>query len=148
MASEPSPVLARRLTQALAAMRITTGLFFLLWAVEKFVRPEVNARIWDHFYRLSIAVNFSYVVGALNVVMALALIAGFKRRFTYAYWTLFHTVSVLSTYRQLVRPYSESNHLFLAGVPIVALMVALYLLRDWDAWSLDGRRAAGAAVAA
>jgi uncharacterized membrane protein YphA (DoxX/SURF4 family) len=105
MASERSPLLQRRLAQALAAMRITTGFFFLLWAVEKFVRPEVNARIWDYFYRISIPVDFSYVLGAVNVVMALALILGLKRRFTYAYWTLFHTLSVLASYRQLFRPY-------------------------------------------
>jgi uncharacterized membrane protein YphA (DoxX/SURF4 family) len=112
-----------------------------MWALEKFVRPDVNARIWDSFYGIPISVNLSYVVGAVNTLMSLALIVGFKRRFTYGYWTVFHTVSVLATYRQLAAPYTGSNHLFLAGVPIVAAMIALYLLRDWDAWSLDGRRA-------
>jgi len=34
--------------------------------------------------------------------------------------------------------------LFLAGVPIVAIMVALYMLRDWDTMTIDGRRAAAA----
>ena len=141
MTDARTPELEQRLGLALAILRITTGVFFLFWAVEKFVRPDVNAAIWDHFYRIPIAVNFSYVVGFVNTLLALALIAGLWRRFTYGFWTIFHTVSVLATYTQLLNPYTDSNHLYLAGVPIVAVMVTLYLLRDRDIWSLDGRRA-------
>jgi uncharacterized membrane protein YphA (DoxX/SURF4 family) len=137
MTLERSDELARRLPQALAILRIVTGIFFLYWAVEKFVRPDVNARIWDTFFHIPIAVNFSYVIGVVNTIMALAMIAGFKRRVVYGYWLLFHTISVLSTYPQLIHPYTSNHHLFLAGVPIIASMVVLYMLRDWDNyWSL------------
>ncbi len=131
--------LQQRLPLALAILRITTGVFFLLWAVEKFVMPEVNTSIWETFYRISIPLNLSYVIGAINTVMALALVAGFKRTFTYGYWTVFHTISVLSTWSYLIKPFGGPNHLFLAGVPIVAVMVALFMLRDWDRISIDGR---------
>jgi uncharacterized membrane protein YphA (DoxX/SURF4 family) len=132
--------LERRLPLALAILRITTGIFFLYWAVEKFVRPDVNARIWDYFFRISISVNFSYVIGAVNTVLAIAMIVGFKRRITYGYWLLFHTLSVVSTYRELIHPYTSNNHLFLAGVPIIFIMLALYMLRDWDTqWVVGGR---------
>ena len=72
--------------------------------------------------------------------MSLALIVGFKRRFTYAYWTLFHSISVASTWDYLIKPFGGPNHLFLAGAPIVVIMVALYMLRDWDKMTVDGRR--------
>ena len=32
--------------------------------------------------------------------------------------------------------------LFWAGVPVLAAFIALWLLRDQDKWSLDGRRSA------
>lgn len=139
MANVQTPKLEQRLSLVLAILRITVGVFFLLWAVEKFVMPEVNASIWERFYRISIPLNLSYVIGTINVLMALALIAGFKRTLTYAYWTIFHSISVLSTWSYLIKPFGGPNHLFLAGVPIVAIMVALFLLRDWDRISVDGR---------
>jgi len=147
MALERPAELEHRLPLALAILRVTTGIFFLLWALEKLVMPEVNAAIWDKFYGIPLEVNLSYPIGILNTLMSLALIVGFKRRFTYAYWTLFHSVSVASTWDYLIKPFGGPNHLFLAGVPIVAIMVALYMLRDWDSLSLDGRRSAGAAPA-
>jgi len=51
---------------------------------------------------------------------------------------------VASTWDYLIKPFGNSNHLFLAGVPIVAIMVALYMLRDWDTISLEGRKATAA----
>ena len=138
MALERANELERRLPQALAVLRITTGIFYLYWALEKFVRPDVNVRIWDYFYRISIPLDVSYVVGAVNTLLAVAMIVGFKRRLTYGYWLVFHTLSVASTYRELIHPYTSNNHLFLAGVPIIAIMVALYMLRDWDRMTLDG----------
>jgi len=142
MVLEHPAELERRLPLALAILRVTTGVFFLVWALEKLVKPDVTAAIWDKFYGIPLDVNLSYPIGILNTLMSLALIVGFKRRFTYAYWTLFHFVSVASTWNYLIKPFGGPNHLFLAGVPIVAIMVALYMLRDWDTMTVDGRRAA------
>lgn len=144
MASERGPELERRLTLALAILRITVGLFFLLWAVEKFVVPDTTAAIWERFYKIPISVNLAYPIGVVNTLMSLALIAGFLRTVTYGYWTVFHSISVLSTWDYLIKPFGGPNHLFLAGVPIVAVMAVLFMLRRWDSWSLDGRRARGA----
>jgi len=144
MVFERPAELERRLPQALAILRIVTGVFFLLWALEKLVMPEVNAAIWKSFYGITLDANLSYPIGILNTLMSLALIVGFKRRFTYAYWTLFHFISVASTWDYLIKPFGGPNHLFLAGVPIVAIMVALYMLRDWDTMTVDGRKAAAA----
>ena len=141
MSRNPQDLIERRLPLALAVLRVTVGVFFLIWAIEKFVMPEVNVSIWESFYKIGIPLNLSYLIGGINGLMALALIVGLKRRFTYAYWTIFHTISVLSTWNYLISPFGGPNHLFLAGVPIVAVMVALYMLREWDAFTLDARGA-------
>ena len=139
-----TPELERRLDLALAILRITLGIFFLIWAVEKLVMPEANAAIWEKFFKIPLAVNLSYPIGIVNGLMALALIAGFIRTFTYGYWTLFHFISVASTWSYLIKPFGSPNHLFLAGVPIVSAMLALFILREYDNWSVDGKRAARA----
>jgi hypothetical protein len=43
-----------------------------------------------------------------------------------------HTVSVLSTYQQLLNPYQSPNHLFWAGIPVLGALVALFILRKSD----------------
>jgi hypothetical protein len=144
MTLESTAELERRLDLALAILRITLGVFFLLWAVEKLVMPEVNAAIWEKFFNIPLAVNLSYPIGIVNGLMALALIAGFLRTFTYGYWLVFHSISVISTGNYLVKPFGSPNHLFLAGVPVVAAAVALFVLREYDSWSMDGKRAARA----
>ncbi|MGH7569460.1 MAG: hypothetical protein ACREL9_10935 [Gemmatimonadales bacterium] len=136
------PVVTER--WALAVLRVSLGVFLLIWGIEKFVIPDVTVRIWSGFYGVGLAAALVPLVGAVETVLALAITVGIWRRATYGLGLLLHTVSVLSTWRQLLDPWGlrsggAPNHLFLAGVPVLAAFVALYLLRDRDAWTLDER---------
>jgi putative oxidoreductase len=64
---------------------------------------------------------------------------------SYGLGTIAHGISVLSSWRQLFDPWGlvsggPPNHLFLAGVPVLAAFIALYLLRARDTWTLDELR--------
>ena len=136
------PVVTER--WALAVLRVSLGVFLLLWGVEKFVIPEVTVQIWGGFYGVGLAAALVPLVGALESALALAITVGLWRRATYGLGLLLHAVSVAATWRQLLDPWGlrsggSPNHLFLAGVPVLAAFVALYLLRDRDAWTLDER---------
>lgn len=136
------PVVTER--WALAVLRVSLGVFLLLWGVEKFVIPDVTVRIWSGFYGVGLAAALVPFVGALESALALAITVGVWRRVTYGLGLLLHAVSVLSSWRQLIDPWGlrsggSPNHLFLAGIPVLAGFVALYLLRDRDAWTLDER---------
>lgn len=134
---------SRTLALALAILRISLGLFLLIWAVEKFVMPEVTVRIWDAFYfGIDIGPTIPYVIGALETALAVAILIGFQRKWAYGLGTVFHGISTLSTWKQLLSPFGGPNHLFVAGVPVLAAFVVLYLLREWDLWTVDGRRQA------
>lgn len=129
---------------ALAILRVSLGLFLLLWGIEKFVIPEVTERIWQAFYGVGLAAALVPVVGALETGLAVAITVGVWRRVTYGLGLALHAVSVLSSWRQLIDPWGlrsggGPNHLFLAGVPVLAAFIALYLLRDRDTWTLDER---------
>ncbi|MEX2156877.1 MAG: hypothetical protein WD773_08560 [Gemmatimonadales bacterium] len=136
------PVVTER--WALAVLRVSLGVFLLLWGVEKFVIPEVTVRIWGGFYGVGLAAALVPVVGAVESALALAITVGLWRRVSYGLGLLLHAVSVVSTWRQLLDPWGlrsggAPNHLFLAGVPVLAAFLALYLLRDRDTWTLDER---------
>lgn len=138
-------VAPRTLPLALAVLRVSLGGFLLLWSLEKFFIPETTVGIWKSFYLVSIGPQLPYAIGAVETVLALAIIAGLWRRVSYGLGFLLHFVSVAASWRQLVDPWGllgggRPNHLFLAGVPVLAAFFALYLLREADIWTLDHRR--------
>jgi putative oxidoreductase len=133
------PVDAERI--ALAILRVSLALFLLLWGVEKFVIPDATVRIWGMFYGLRIGRAIVPFIGLLESALAIAIGLGLWRRVSYGLGTIVHGVSVLSSWRQLVDPWGllfggPPNHLFLAGVPVLAGFIGLYLLRARDTWTL------------
>ncbi len=134
-----------RLPLGLLVLRMALGLFVLQWTLEKFIKPAGMTRIFDHFYGIELAVNMPMVIGALELVVVLAFLAGAYKRITYGLLFLFHAGSTLSTYDQLLHPYQATNHLFAAAVPVLAAFCLLYLARESDTmWSWDAKRAAAA----
>lgn len=129
-----------RLPAALLVLRATLGVFMLLWAVEKFVRPGTSAQIWESFYGIGLPAGLSPWLGAAELLLVAAFLAGAWRRWSYGLVLLINLASIGSTWPQLLSPYEGSNHLFLAGIPVLGAFVALYLLREWDVYSWDAKR--------
>lgn len=125
--------LAQALTRALLALRITLGLFLLQWGVEKFIVPENTVAIWDYFYGLDVSATVGYVFGAVQISIAVCLFLGLFRTIAYGAALALHAISVLVSWRQLFDPWGDpANHLFIAGVPVLGALIALFLLRHWD----------------
>jgi uncharacterized membrane protein YphA (DoxX/SURF4 family) len=125
--------LSNALFRALLALRITLGLFLLQWGVEKFVVPQANAVIWEHFYGMNVSQALGYAFGGAEIAIALCMILGVFRTAAYGAALLLHGVTVLVTWRQLVDPWGDPiNHLFTAAVPVLGGFLALFLLRRWD----------------
>jgi cytochrome c biogenesis protein CcdA len=80
-----------------------------------------------------------YLLGTLELLLLLAFVAGFARRFSYGAVLALHAVSTLSAWRQYLHPQDGVNLLFFAAWPMLAACVALYLLREHDHYAL-GRR--------
>lgn len=135
----------RRLSASLALMRISLGAFLLVWAVMKFVVPKGTIGIFKKFYGLSIDVDLSMALGALQAALAVLIILGLWRAWTYGLGVLVHGFSQFSSWRETLDPWGlylsdKPKMLFWAGVPVLAAFIALWLLRDQDMCSLDGRR--------
>ena len=131
-----------RLSVALLILRLSLGLFLLLWALEKFILPQTTAEIWASFYKIPISGAIITILAILQTLLAIAFIVGFLRSITYGIALGINAITFISTWRQLFDPWGltsgESiNHLFLAGIPVLAGFIALYILHPWDRWSLD-----------
>ena len=128
----------RALPRALLVLRITLGLFLLQWGVEKFVEPQNTVAIWGYFYGLDVSQGLGYVFGAVEIAIAACLFLGLFRTPTYGAAVALHAVSVIVSRRQLLDPWGDpANHLFIAGVPVLGGLIALFLLRHWDRGILD-----------
>ena len=122
----------RRLQISLAIIRISLVLFFLVWSIGKLIVPELTQKVFATFYFSEISSTVAVGVGALQTVIVLIFLAGQFKMLSYGVILGMHTVSVLSTYRQLLDPYQPPNLLFWAGVSVLGASSALFLLRDRD----------------
>jgi uncharacterized membrane protein YphA (DoxX/SURF4 family) len=133
--------LTKALSRALLVLRITLALFLLQWGVEKFVMPQNNVAIWRYFYGLNVSQALGYVFGAAEIAIAGCMFLGLFRTAAYGAALALHAVSVVVSWRQLLDPWGDAaNHLFIAGVPVLGALIALFLLRHLDR-SLFIRRA-------
>ena len=121
------------LSKATLVLRVSVALFLLPWIIEKFTDPETTAKIFKAFYFVEdLPLAGSYAVGAIWLALWLAFIAGFKKRISYGLVMLLHGIGTVTTWFKLL-PWMESyNHLFLAAIPTLGAMIALYVLRDHD----------------
>ncbi|MEG3767276.1 hypothetical protein [Alteromonas sp. 14N.309.X.WAT.G.H12] len=134
MQSQPSTTqhpLASRLSWSLLAIRLTVFLVMFVWTLDKFVNPSHGARIFEAFYGLGGVPEIAvYILGALQLVLVFAFVAGIAKRWTYGLIFVLHGGSTLSAINQYMDAF---NHLlFFAAWPMWAGCFALYLLRDAD----------------
>ena len=102
-----------------------------MWTLDKFVNPGHSVRIFEHFYGISGLTDvIAYVLGALQLILMLAFLAGIKKRITYGVVFIMHGLSTLSSYNQYIDGFN--NLLFFAARPMWAACFTLYLLRDQD----------------
>lgn len=135
--------LDRRLPISLLMLRLSIGWFLMQWAIEKFVKPDVTAKIFSAFYKLPLDLEFAPIVGGLQILLVLAFLTGLMKPLSYGLIAAMHSVSTVSTWKSIVMPFAEgSNHLFTTGVPVLAACWILFALRDQDVmFSVDAWRA-------
>jgi len=127
---------------SLLIMRLATAVFLLVWAIDKIVNQAHAQNVFKSFYFTSPSPEILTALGAAQTVIVLAFVAGFARFWTYGAVLLMHLVSTLSTYGRLINPWGPGAQLlFWAAIPILAAILALFLLREQDRLlSIDAAR--------
>ncbi len=103
----------RPLALSLALLRLSTGVFFLVWALEKIVAPEIARRVYETFYFSSPSDTMLLITGLVQAAVVLVFMAGLFRFWTYGALLVMHGVSVVSSSGRLFDPFTPPNHLIL-----------------------------------
>ena len=122
----------QQLKIGLLLIRLSTGVFFLIWSIEKLISPEITQKVFSRFYLLEISPTMSVGIGIFQTLIVLAFMVGIFKTWTYGAILGMHGISTLSTYKELLNPYQPPNHLFWAAVPLLAALITLFLLRRKD----------------
>lgn len=122
-----------RLRLGLFLLRVSTGLFFLVWSLDKIVNSAHTIRVFEKFYMTPISSEVAVGLGIVQTAIVLAFMAGLFKRWTTLALLAMHTVSVGSTWAHLITPYSGGPGLvFWAAVPVWFGLLLLYWMRDSD----------------
>lgn len=119
---------------SLLLMRLTTAAFMLVWAVAKFANVKQQQGVASTFYGWKdVSPEILMGIGGVQVVLILAFVAGFWKTWTYGAVFLMHAASVIVGVGKMIPPYGPGAAMtFWAGVPVLAGIAALWLLRDRD----------------
>ena len=122
----------------LLVLRIATGLFFLVWALDKLVNPKHTLAVFEKFYFMPISVTVALALGVAQTAIVIAFMVGLYKKWTTLALLAMHSVALASTWSHLISPYSGGPGLvFWAAVPVWAGLLLLWLCRDDDRlWSI------------
>ena len=129
----------RRLQISLLLLRLSLGLVMMVWAFDKILNPSHGAAVFETFYGLGgIGESLIPIIGIAQALIVLAFLLGFARTWTYGAVLLMHAVTTLVSWSAYLQPLK--NILFFAAWPMLAALIALFLLRHEDrVASLAGR---------
>jgi putative oxidoreductase len=129
-----------RVPRALLFLRLSVFLVMFMWTMDNFLNPAHTAQVYAYFYRIDgLGGGVSYALGAGELLLLIAFLVGYRKRFAYGAVLVLHAVSTLAAYRQYLAPLS--NLLFFAAWPMLAACFALYSLRDLDTqWVVASRK--------
>lgn len=129
----------RHLPLSLLLLRLGVFVVFLVWTLDKFVRPEHSARVFESFYGLAGLGEIAfYAMGAAQMVLIIGFVLGVMKTWTYGALLVFHGVSTLSSFAKYLQPFD--NLLFFTAWPMLAACVALFLMRDYDTLTISRKR--------
>lgn len=127
---------------ALLILRLGLAWFLFVWAVNKLLAPVQYQKIWGYFHGVEIGAALPFIMGGLQIIICLAIAAGFWRKISYGLGFLMHAVTIAVILPSLVAPFViengfPANRNQSIAVAALAGFAALWLLRHRDHWSLD-----------
>lgn len=120
----------RKIELSLFLLRFGVFIVLFAWTLDKLLNPGHAIKVFEHFYFLEgFGSQIIMALGAVEMLIILAFLAGMWKRYTYGFVMIIHGVSTFSAWKQYT---IDINLLFFAAWPMLAACVALYLLRDMD----------------
>ena len=133
-------------------LRLGCAWFIFVWAVAKFAAPKQYQFIMKRFDGIEVELDMVTVIGAAQIVICVLVFLGAFRTISYAALVAIHGFTMTRIWEQLIDPFAVSDKGFPVNrnssiaLAVFLAMVALWLLRHRDEWSVDAwlaRRRAG-----
>ncbi len=132
----------RKIKLALLIMRLGIGSFLAVWTSLKFIRPEWMVNVFRNTYGLDwITADYAYGVGTIQALLVLAFVLGIYRTLSYSIIVVMHGTGVVGALLGggLLNFAKFPNNLLWTSVATLAALVALWILRDLDEYTVDGQ---------
>lgn len=131
-----------RLALSLLIIRVSAAAFLGVWASLKFFRPEWMVNVFRGSYGLEfVTQDYAYFVGSLQMFIVVLFLIGFQRTIFYGFTALMHSAGVIVSIPTLLFKFTNyPANLLWTSVPTLGALVALFLLREHDNWTVDGLR--------
>lgn len=120
-----------RLGWSLFGLRIGVAIVMWMWTLDKMVNPSHAGAVFENFYMIAnVSSTALFAIALIQLVIVLAFTIGILKTWSYGLVLIMHAISTLSSYRQYLDPWDHL--LFFAAWPMLAAIIALFLLRDYD----------------
>ena len=119
---------------ASVVLRVGLGLFLLIWGLAKFMQKSMWTDMYKMLYGFDTS-SFLMIFGIIQILIAVALFAGFKTRIAAVIGGVMHLTTIIVTIKMLFTPFAmpegmPPNILLFSSVPILAAFVALILMSE------------------
>jgi putative oxidoreductase len=127
---------------SLLLLRISLGWLLVIWGADKVFNVEHGMAVANKFYFGFLAAESAMqVAGTLQMLVGLAVVVGFARRWVYPLQVLLNSASLLAVFKSVVDPwgwvFSGTNALFYPSLIIFAASLLLIAFRADDRWVLE-----------
>ena len=139
----PDPDQSIRDAAALLILRLGCAWFIFVWAANKILAPQQYQQLARHFDKIDLSLTQVYVVAGVQILVCALVFVGYARIVSYGALALMHAFTIFRQWPKYLDPFAISDR----GFPInrnatvalcaMAAMIALWLLRHRDHWSLD-----------
>jgi putative oxidoreductase len=128
----------------LLLLRISLGWLLVIWGADKVFNVEHGMAVANKFYFGFLAAESALpVAGVLQILIGLAVVVGFARRWVYPIQVLLNGASLLAVFKSVVDPWgwvlTGTNALFYPSLIIFAASLLLIAFREEDTRVLDKR---------
>ena len=132
----------RKLSIALLIIRLTAAAFLGVWASLKFFRPEWMVNVFRNVYKLDfVTQDYAFAVGSLQMLVVLLFLIGYQRTIFYGLVTLMSATGVIGSLPSLLFKFTNyPSNLLWTSVPTLGALIALFILREHDLFTVDGWR--------
>ena len=131
---------------SLLALRASTGLLLLIWALVRLAATDAAIGVSDKYYfGLASSAMLQYVLGVVQVLLALAVIFGLFRRVSYPLQAIWLGLGALFVWKSIIDPlgivFGQDNVqiLFFPSLTVFIATLVLLAFKDEDRLALDRR---------